>query len=211
MLACCLGHTDVVKLLLNHSNINVNVRENNGSAFGWNALMYACGNGHRDIVQLLLEDGRIELNARTYSMDSDGMTAFMIACRDRLCINVVKLLIEHSYPFINLNGSNNSGRTASMPNYSDRIDLYARDNSGRTASMIAEEKGQHDVVQLLKEACTQIEIYRAKEAKKGAKRPKVTFEDNDLEFANHRAKRAVVRVGHASEASDGGACRRPRN
>ena len=62
MYACEKGHTDVVKLLLDHSErIELNAR----TIEGWTAAMIACEEGHKDVVQLLLDlSERIELNAR---------------------------------------------------------------------------------------------------------------------------------------------------
>ena len=83
-LACKNGHKSVVKLLLDHTerNIDLNAR----CISGMTALMYACSHGHKDVVQLLLDNSeRIDLNAR----DNDEWTAFMWARRQE---DVIQLL-----------------------------------------------------------------------------------------------------------------------
>ena len=49
MSACYLGHKDVVQLLMDHSGIDLNVRDNTGRT----ALMIASQRGDNDIVHLL--------------------------------------------------------------------------------------------------------------------------------------------------------------
>ena len=92
MVACKKGHKDVVKLLLNHSegNIDFNARTTNS---GSTAFMLACNDGHKDVVQLLLEQsgGNIDFNARSNS----GWTAFMKACGDGHK-DVVQLLLKYA-------------------------------------------------------------------------------------------------------------------
>ena len=91
MIACENGYKDVVHLLLDYSemNIDMNARSNGGL----NALMLACKYGHTDVVQLLLDNSErnIDLNARS----NDGWTALKYA---RLCRNqhVVQLLLDNS-------------------------------------------------------------------------------------------------------------------
>ena len=89
MWACCSGHKDIFKLLLDHfERIEPNAR----SSYGWTAFMWACQKGHKDVVKLLLDHSdKIELNAR----DGNGVTAIMFACK-RGHKDVVQLLKEHS-------------------------------------------------------------------------------------------------------------------
>ena len=71
--ACQNGRKDVVKLLLDHSdsNIDLNARDD----IGGTAFTMACYNGQKDVVQLLLDHSeRIELNAKMFSKKS---TMFM--------------------------------------------------------------------------------------------------------------------------------------
>ena len=52
MLACQIGHKDVVQLLLDQSErIELNARDN----AGWTALMLACFFGRKNVVKLLLK------------------------------------------------------------------------------------------------------------------------------------------------------------
>ena len=70
IVACAIGHKDVVKLMLDNSNSNIdlNARDN----FGCTAFMSACQEGHKDVVQLMLDhsNSNIDLNAR----DNEGGT-----------------------------------------------------------------------------------------------------------------------------------------
>ena len=72
MFACYKGHTEVVQLLLKHSDpstIDSNVKDN----YGITGLMFACLEGHTYGVQLLPDhpDKSIELNVG----DNSGETA----------------------------------------------------------------------------------------------------------------------------------------
>ena len=89
MMACKKGHTDVVQVILDHSNriIDLNAKRRDGMT----ALMLACQNGQSNIVQLLLDYHsvrNIELNARSNS----GKTAFGYAPE---CNEVVDLLLKY--------------------------------------------------------------------------------------------------------------------
>ena len=85
MLACYNGHTDVVQLLLDHSdpNIDLNTRGDNG----FTAFTIACYKGHKDVIQLLMDHSGINLNVR----DNTGRTALMIASQ-RGHNDIVRLL-----------------------------------------------------------------------------------------------------------------------
>ena len=56
------GYTDIVKLLLGHEDIKVNVRDKDG----YTPLMWASryGYAHADVVKLLLGHEEIEVNVR---------------------------------------------------------------------------------------------------------------------------------------------------
>ena len=72
------GHTDIVKLLLDHSDIK-NIDLNAGNKSGWTGFMLACTSGHKDVVQLLLDHSdikNIDLNIKT----NNGWTPFTSAC-----------------------------------------------------------------------------------------------------------------------------------
>ena len=53
MVACLNGHKDVVKLLLDHSETNIDL--NMEANFWMTAFIVACKNEHKDVVQLFLK------------------------------------------------------------------------------------------------------------------------------------------------------------
>ena len=55
--ACYYGRVEVVKLLLAHPGINVNLKDN----FGITSLSKGCRNDKMSIVQLLLKDPRVDV------------------------------------------------------------------------------------------------------------------------------------------------------
>ena len=57
MCACMFGHTDIVKLMFDHSDrsIELNAKDD----FGGTVFMFACKNGHKDVVNLMLEHSKI--------------------------------------------------------------------------------------------------------------------------------------------------------
>ena len=72
--ACKLGHAEIVKLLLEDSNVkfeNWNMRtRSRHNNWRLTPFLVACMNGHKDVVQLLLdysERKRIDLNVETAS------------------------------------------------------------------------------------------------------------------------------------------------
>ena len=89
--ACHNGHTDVVKLLLEHSNGHIKLNAKNGH--GWTPFNRACQNGHTDVVKFLLEhfDRNVDLNTR----HTNGFNAIMFACSNGHT-DVVQLLLDHS-------------------------------------------------------------------------------------------------------------------
>ena len=60
------GHAEVVKVLLAHPAISVNVKNN----FGETPFIFGCENGHVSVVQLLLKDPRVDVTLA----DSKGRT-----------------------------------------------------------------------------------------------------------------------------------------
>ena len=71
--ACQLGHTEIIKLLLNHQgHIDLNAKDNHGMT----GFMLACEEGENDVVKLILDHPRnrdIDFNAR----DTDGRAALI--------------------------------------------------------------------------------------------------------------------------------------
>ena len=51
MWACLYGHKEVVQLLLDTTEMNIDLNTRN--QLGQTALMFACSKGHKDIVQLI--------------------------------------------------------------------------------------------------------------------------------------------------------------
>ena len=106
IVACAIGHKDVVKLMLDNSNSNIdlNARDN----FGCTVFMSACQEGHKDVVQLMLDhsNSNIDLNAR----DNEGGTAYLGACSEGHK-DVVQLMLDHSNSNIDLNARDNEGGT----------------------------------------------------------------------------------------------------
>lgn len=87
------GHSDIVKLLLGHKEVNVNkARDSDGE----NALLLASYNGHSEIVEQLKNASDIEIN----HVDSLGRTALLIASQVGQ-LKVAQLLLEN--PQIDIN------------------------------------------------------------------------------------------------------------
>jgi len=95
MLASIKGHKVVVRLLLEHSDINVNLQ----NVFRYTALILASSYGHDAVVRLLLEHPDINVNLQ----NNYGYTALMYASMYGHEA-VVRLLLEH--PDINVNLQN---------------------------------------------------------------------------------------------------------
>lgn len=55
-------HTEVLKLLLKHNGVKINLKDRGGRT----ALLCAAGNGHTEMVQLLLEKDGVKINLEDY-------------------------------------------------------------------------------------------------------------------------------------------------
>ena len=106
MIACQIGHDQVVSLLLDYSgskDIGLNIRDNSGKT----AFMLACtrpATPTTNVIRLFLEHSeskKIHLNLR----DNDGMTGFMLAYRSNILMDsslpnvgsyVAELLLKNS-------------------------------------------------------------------------------------------------------------------
>ncbi|KAF0696832.1 Aste57867_12433 [Aphanomyces stellatus] len=98
-LASLLGHLDVVRLLLTHAKILVNLPgEGNGTS-----LHFACRSGHGEIAIALLH-----LNANPNAMDQHQMTPLQYACKSGNLTAVHALLRCEN---INVNSQNKTGTT----------------------------------------------------------------------------------------------------
>ena len=88
--ACENRNNAIIELLLNHQQIDVNAKSDNGMT----ALMWICHDedGLTDIVRTILEHShRFDFNAR----DDNGNTGFKIACEEDE-IEIVELLHQHA-------------------------------------------------------------------------------------------------------------------
>ena len=75
LIAASRGYSDIVKLLLERSDIRINVQENNRIT----ALIHAAYKGHADIVQFLLAHPDIQVNVQ----NNNGCNALMLAAKRR--------------------------------------------------------------------------------------------------------------------------------
>ena len=73
------GETELVKVLLDHPNVDPN--GDYGYGFDWACLM-----GHDEVVKVLLEDGRVEV-------EGEGREGLVMACRFGR-VEVVRMLLE---------------------------------------------------------------------------------------------------------------------
>ena len=71
MFASALGRSEIVKILLEHPNINVNAVDDQGRTSFW----WAAAGGHYEVVQLLANRRGVKKRLR----DSNGQTAYTIA------------------------------------------------------------------------------------------------------------------------------------
>lgn len=108
----------VVNLLLDHPEIDINVKKNNG----WSALSWACLHGNRYIVERLLQCDNIDVNC----VDNNGNTLLllidwyngvheMVTRLEDNIIDITKMFLRHpNFDFNSLNTQNNIGETFLM-------------------------------------------------------------------------------------------------
>ena len=138
---------DIAQILI-QAGADVNAKDNGGSS----ALMTAIIYNHEDMVQMLIEAGA-DVNAK----DNEGRTVLMEASRHRGLENIVQLLIKKG---ANVYAKDNEGRTALMHAIGDDemvqilidkgSDLNATDNNNKTALDYAREKGESNIMGLLR-------------------------------------------------------------
>ena len=128
----------------------------------WKGKMFeACKSGETKIVQLLLERSNAEESGLNIK-DRNGITPFMWACRNGH-VDVVKLLLDHTDPIIELNersnGPNerNNGEETLKIGLPPPLDLELL-SFKMTVFMFACEKGHKDVVQLLLHHSNRIDL-----------------------------------------------------
>ncbi len=86
MLAAYLGHSNIVDRLLEHSSIQVNQQDSDGST----ALSLATVKGHYIVVESLLRKAEINVNLRDHSA---GQSALILAAA-RDCCPIIELLLQ---------------------------------------------------------------------------------------------------------------------
>jgi ankyrin repeat protein len=152
--ACSKNQEEIVKLLLNHSEIDPNIKGD----FGSTALHHAVKTEKSNIVKLLLELPNIDLNVQ----EEYGRTALIHASDYNRTINNVELLLNH--PDINPNLQDKRGWTALMwvvrerkYDFADlfiwhpKTDLNIQNELGDTALMLAVVEEDTDMIRYLLE------------------------------------------------------------
>ncbi|KAG0138551.1 ankyrin repeat-containing domain protein [Tuber indicum] len=86
MIAAKIGFTDAVAMLLEHSDIEVNVTEPGG----WSALQISINKKMVDILNLLLADSRVDIS----TLNGTFLTPLMCAVKSKDA-NIVQLLLQH--------------------------------------------------------------------------------------------------------------------
>ena len=104
IIACKLGHEEVVQFLLGCPNLDVNIADD---VYRNTALLTACSHGYEAIVSMLLGHKHIQVNRGDLGMD----TPLMIACT-MPHLGVVNLLLNNDE--LNINDQNVGGYTALM-------------------------------------------------------------------------------------------------
>ena len=193
MIACALGHKEVVKVFLEYPRskyIDLNAK----TSIGHTAFILACGTGQSDVVELLLEhqsSKKIDLNC----VDEFEQTGFMCAC-ELGYKDVVKLILDHpASKDIDFNHTDNFGSTiflaACRNGYADVLKLIlAHPNSknidfnyfGQTTFMAVCKEGRKEIVKLLmdiKEINVDAEDYIGKTA---------------LQYAQERNDEAMIKI-----------------
>eukprot|EP01039_Chlorochromonas_danica_P007032 gene7033-7777_t len=156
MIAASENSKDVLKILLLHPHLDVNLSETN---YRCTAIMWASYNGFPEIVAMLLAVPKIEVNYRT---TPNGWTALMGACLNGHT-KVVQLLLK--YPGIDVNIMDDDDYTGLIWACSyghleivrmllkmSNIDVNRRSKLGQTAYKIAKIRGYVKVMEALQES-----------------------------------------------------------
>eukprot|EP00598_Pedospumella_elongata_P000802 CAMPEP_0184971942 /NCGR_PEP_ID=MMETSP1098-20130426/4049_1 /TAXON_ID=89044 /ORGANISM="Spumella elongata, Strain CCAP 955/1" /LENGTH=1168 /DNA_ID=CAMNT_0027494147 /DNA_START=137 /DNA_END=3643 /DNA_ORIENTATION=+ len=151
MKAASEGLTEIVRLLLDHSDVDVNVQNEKGLT----ALMKASRNGCIETVRLLLAHSQTKVNVQ----DADDETALMKASGTNNT-EIVRLLLEH--PEIDVNLEDEIGDTALSHAVDEkfvdvvrllvedpRVDVNLQDEGSETTLMKASHLGDIEIVKLL--------------------------------------------------------------
>jgi len=159
-IACHLGHLEIVKLLLNHPQIDVNsTNDHHQSAF-----FVACSNRDLPLFQLLLENPRVDPNLP----DQDDQSALYIACFDGN-YDFIKLLLASERVDVNQTNANSEtpfyracerGHRQIVRLFLEsprEIDMNKCSEIG-TPIYLACHCGNFDIAQLLLESCHELDL-----------------------------------------------------
>ena len=149
-IACQLGHTEAVRLLLlNQADPNIRSSDNKKTP-----LMVACSNKHAEVVKLLLAHRAIDVEA----LDEDHDTALRYA-NDQNSTEIVRLLLEAAHANPNVYGKNDWSclLVSCCESYLNNVvlllehgaDPYHKVKGGKTCLMMASQYGHIDIVRLL--------------------------------------------------------------
>ncbi|KAF0718207.1 hypothetical protein As57867_001832, partial [Aphanomyces stellatus] len=87
------GHAEVVRMLLDHGGVDINIGGENGKS----ALISASMNGHAEVVRMLLDHGGVDINV----VDRNGISALISASMNGHA-EVVRVLLDHGGVDINV-------------------------------------------------------------------------------------------------------------
>ncbi|KAF0688198.1 hypothetical protein As57867_020103, partial [Aphanomyces stellatus] len=87
------GHAEVVRMLLDHGGVDINVVERNGIS----ALISASMNGHAEVVRMLLDHGGVDINV-VEMWDNSAL----IRASENGHAEVVRMLLDHGGVDINV-------------------------------------------------------------------------------------------------------------
>jgi ankyrin repeat protein/serine/threonine protein kinase len=150
MIACQNGYENIVKILLGHRGVNLNLRE---KIYGSTALIIASLNGYQSIVKALLNVGADPNIQKDY-----GYTALMMSSLYNKYTVVKTLLDGGADPNIQKDDGYTALMIASLDGHleviktllgSGRVNLNIQNNIGSTALIIASLKGHVDIVKVL--------------------------------------------------------------
>ncbi|MCJ1424372.1 hypothetical protein MMC29_002260 [Sticta canariensis] len=153
IIASYFGLEALVKLLLEQTNIGLNLGDN----FGRTALQWAAENGHTEVVKLLLQRNEIEVNLKDINARSalsrateKGHTEVVTLLLKR---NKIEVNVKDKYDRTALSLATERGHTEVVKLLLKRneIEVNFKDRYGRTALSLAAERGHTEVVKLLLE------------------------------------------------------------
>jgi len=154
-LACKRKFPTIVKLLLQHPEIDVNLRDSTGKS----AMMYALNSPNIEILEFLAKEKNVKIN----QLNHNGVNIFMYSCSNG-CLNLVKILLSRVDLDINLkcvSGFADTGlMRACMRGHveivkllleNENIDINLTNISGENAFQIAERNHRGNICSLLSE------------------------------------------------------------